>query len=167
MNPLHYLPNRRLTIAALALLACISGLTPASSKASSAPLAPSSALTREAGASARQAVELTFLKSNPGDRHRLKRFIEANWLEMDRIAKAQGLMSDYQLLDSNSDDGSWNLLMVVTYPDERGYAGIAEAFEKIRRAHTVVLIDGKGLRDLGAIVESRKLYLDAQSRSAP
>lgn len=166
MNPLQRLLNRRRTIAAVASLACLPSLA-AAPNAAAASQVPLSTPSRDAGASARQAVELTFLKSNPGDRHRLKRFIEANWLEMDRIAKAQGLMSDYRLLDSGSDEGPWNLLMVVTYPDERGYAGIAEAFEKIRRAHTVVLIDGKGLRDLGAIVESRKLYLDPQSRSAP
>jgi hypothetical protein len=45
---------------------------------------------------------------------------------------------------------------MVSYHDDRGYEGIAEAFERIRRAHATVRIDGKGLRELGTIVLSRK-----------
>jgi hypothetical protein len=106
----------------------------------------------------RVAVELTFLKAHPGERARLVRFIEDNWFEMDRIAVTQGLMRDYRVLDTGSDDGPWNVLVEVTYTDERGYAGIVDAFERIRAAHRTVTIDGKGLRDLGAIVESRQTF---------
>ncbi len=109
-----------------------------------------------AGAPQRRAVELTFLRALPGERERLTKFIVANWFEMDRIAKLQGLMEDYRLLDSGADDADWHALMVVTYHDERGYAGIAEPFERIRRAHNTVLIDGKALRELGTIALSRK-----------
>jgi hypothetical protein len=38
----------------------------------------------------------------------------------------------------------------VAYPNEKGYDGIKEAFNKIRQMHRAVLIDDKGLRDLGA-----------------
>ncbi|MCE2914425.1 MAG: hypothetical protein LW768_02565 [Rubrivivax sp.] len=109
-----------------------------------------------AAAPTRRAVELTFLRALPGQRERLAQFIVANWFEMDRIAKLQGLMDDYRLLDSGTDDDDWHALMVVTYHDERGYPGIAEAFERIRRAHTTVRIDGKGLRELGSIILSRR-----------
>jgi hypothetical protein len=106
----------------------------------------------------RRAVELTFLKSNPGQRENLRAFIVANWFAMDKIAKDQGLMSAFTVLDSGTDDGPWNLLVSVTYTDERGYEGIAEAFERIRRAHITVRVDGKTLRELGAIVESKKVF---------
>lgn len=106
----------------------------------------------------RRAVELTFLKSTPGNREHLKKFIVLNWFAMDRIAREQGLMHAYTVLDSGSDDGPWNVLVSVTYRDEQGYSGIAEAFERIRSAHRTVLVDGKTLKDLGTIVESRKLY---------
>jgi hypothetical protein len=105
---------------------------------------------------ARRAVELTFLRALPGERQRLLRFIVANWFEMDRVAKLQGLIDDYRLLDSATDDADWHALVVVSYHDDRGYDGIAEAFERIQRAHTPVRIDGKGLRELGTIVLSRK-----------
>jgi ABC-type transport system substrate-binding protein len=107
-----------------------------------------------------RAVELTFLKSADGERERLKRYIVDNWFAMDRIAKAQGLMDAFTVWDSGSDEGPWNLLVSVTYRDARGYAGIAEAFEAIRRTHTEVRIDGKSLRDLGRIVDSRLVLED-------
>ncbi|MEN1727951.1 MAG: hypothetical protein AAGJ52_05880 [Pseudomonadota bacterium] len=44
--------------------------------------------------------------------------------------------------------------MMVTYRNELEYAGVAEAFEVIRDAHRVVLIDGRGLSNLGQIVGS-------------
>jgi hypothetical protein len=107
---------------------------------------------------ARVAVELTFLQSRPGQLAALRRFVELNWFEMDRIAVQQGLMKDYVALDSGSDDGPWNLLVVVTYNNPAGYRGIAEAFERIRSAHRTVLVDGLHLRELGRIVESKTLF---------
>lgn len=106
----------------------------------------------------RRAVELTFLKSKPGQREPLRAFIVQNWLEMDRVAKLQGLMSAYTVMDTGTDEGPWNVLVAVTYRDERGYEGIAEAFEKIRRAHVTVPVDGKRLPELGAVVDSKRLF---------
>lgn len=115
----------------------------------------------------RVAVELTFLKAQPGERARLVRFIEANWFAMDRIAVTQGLMRDYRVLDTGRDDGPWNVLVEVTYTDERGHAGIADAFERIRAAHRTVTIDGKGLRDLGAIVTSTQTFTPLPQPAPP
>jgi hypothetical protein len=106
----------------------------------------------------RRAVELTFLKSNPGEREQLKTFIVLNWFAMDKIAKEQGLMSAFTVMDTGTDEGPWNVLVSVTYMNEKGYEGIAEAFEKIRRAHTTVRVGGKALRELGSIVESKRMF---------
>jgi hypothetical protein len=106
----------------------------------------------------RRAVELTFLKSNPGERELLKTFIVLNWFAMDKIAKEQGLMSAFTVMDTGTDEGAWNVLVSVTYMNDKGYEGIAEAFEKIRRAHATVRVGGKGLRDLGTIVESKRMF---------
>ncbi len=118
--------------------------------ASNQPLASSQS-------NAQRAVELTFLKAHPGQREQLKQFIVLNWFAMDKAAREQGLMHAYTLMDTGSDEGAWNLLVSVTYTNELGYPGIAEAFERIRSAHRTVLVDGKGLRELGAIVDSRRL----------
>lgn len=117
-------------------------------------LAPSSAATP----SERRAVELTFLKSNPGQREQLKSFIVLNWFAMDKIAMEQGLMSAFTVMDTGTDEGPWNVLVSVTYMNEKGYDGISEAFETIRRAHTTVRVEGKVLRELGTIVDSKRLF---------
>jgi hypothetical protein len=83
---------------------------------------------------------------------------------MDRIAREQGLMDAYSLLVAPAGAADWDVLVAVTYPDARGYAGIAEAFERIRKAHATVLVGGKDLRQLGRIVDSRRL-LEAASES--
>jgi hypothetical protein len=106
----------------------------------------------------RRAVEMTFLKSQPGKREQLKRFVTANWFAMDEVAIKQGLMQSYRLLDSGDDAEPWNVLVMVTYRDARGYDGIKTEFETIRKAHTKVLVDGLDFRDLGRIVESRKTF---------
>ena len=53
----------------------------------------------------RRAVELTFLKSTPGQREPLKQFIVRNWFAMDRIAVQQGLMRSFTVMDTGTDDG--------------------------------------------------------------
>lgn len=69
----------------------------------------------------RRAVELTFLKSNPGEREQLKTFIVLNWFAMDKIAKEQSLMSAFTVMDTGTDEGPWNVLVSVTYTNEKGY----------------------------------------------
>jgi hypothetical protein len=121
-------------------------------------LALAAHLPMAAQAVERRAVELTFLKANPGLREQLKTFIVLNWFAMDKIAKEQGLMSAFTVMDTGTDEGPWNVVVSVTYMDDKGYDGIAEAFEKIRRAHTPVRVEGKGLRDLGSVVESKRVF---------
>ncbi len=121
-------------------------------------LSPALAETAQPSKSqAMRAVELTFLKSAPGQRENLARFLVANWFAMDEVAVEQGLMSDYTIMQAEQDDGAWDTLVAVTYNDARGYAGVAEQFERIRSAHQTELIEGKPLAELGKIVDSKKL----------
>jgi hypothetical protein len=105
-----------------------------------------------------RAVEWTFLKSNPGDRDRLRQFIILNWFALDARAKAEGLMLSYRVLDSGDDADPWNLAVEVIYPDARGSDAIMTRFNQLRAEHTKVLIDGKDLKDLGRIVGSRRVF---------
>lgn len=105
-----------------------------------------------------RAVEHTFLQSSPGERENLKQFIITNWFAMDKVAKDQGLIDSYRILETGTDQGPWNVLVVVTYKDEKGYEGIAEAFEKIRKQHKTVPANGKLLPQLGKIVDSKRLF---------
>lgn len=111
-----------------------------------------------AGDSAPAAVEWTFLKAKPGKRDALRAFIIANWFAMDERAASEGLMRSYRLLDARTDDGPWDLAVEVEYFDERGYDAIKDRFDAIRAQHIVRPVDGLVLRDLGAVVGSRRLY---------
>ncbi|HEX8875294.1 MAG TPA: hypothetical protein VF777_00990 [Phycisphaerales bacterium] len=107
-------------------------------------------------------VEWTFLKAKPGKRDALRAFVIANWFAMDELAVREGLMRSYRLLDARTDDGPWDLAVEVEYFDERGYDGIKDRFDAIRAQHIVRPVDGLVLRDLGAVVGSRRLFPAAQ-----
>ena len=112
----------------------------------------------EAAESPKRAVEITFLKSKPGQREQLRAFIVANWFAMDRIAKEKGLIASFTVLDSGNDKGPWNLMVLTTYLDAKGYDGVAAAYESIRLAHKTVRVQGKTLENLGVVVDSKKLF---------
>ena len=61
----------------------------------------------------RRSVELTFLKSLPGQRENLKQFIVLNWFAMDKKAKEQGLMDAFTVVDTGTEEGPWNVLVTV------------------------------------------------------
>ena len=103
-------------------------------------------------------VTMTYLKSAPGKLGRLERYVRANWFAMDKIAVERGLFVSYLWLDTGSDDGPWNAIVMVTYRDARGFAGIQEQWAGIKAAHREVLIDGATQADLGRVVESREFF---------
>jgi hypothetical protein len=106
--------------------------------------------------------EWTFLKANAADPAALLRFLEANWLAMDRIAVARGLFAHARLHRADPTDGtSWDVVMVVGYTTPAGYEAVRAAFEAIRAAHRPVQPDGLALAALGRIVESRRVSLVA------
>jgi hypothetical protein len=106
--------------------------------------------------------EWTFLKASAPDPAALLRFLSANWLAMDRIAVAQGLFAHARLLRAApADAATWDVVMQVAYTTPAGYAGVRNAFEAIRAAHTPVQPDGQPLAALGRIVDSRSLTLVA------
>jgi hypothetical protein len=110
------------------------------------------------GQTATLARTFTYLKAEPGHEDRLYKFIKKNWLAMDSVAQTQGLLKSYRLLkNDNKENTEWDVVVVVVYADERGYEGIKDAFEKIRQAQPRVLIDGKGMPELGRVVKSENV----------
>ncbi|CAN1503924.1 hypothetical protein MCEMIH15_00584 [Caulobacteraceae bacterium] len=120
-------------------------------------LATSSPVQAKAALLSAASFELTFLKATDGDTASLCRFITQNWFVMDKIAVERGLITEYRLLRSTGADPDWDVLVIVGYPNVDGYSGITNEFEAIRAAHTIVPVSGKTLRQLGAIVSSRRL----------
>ncbi len=112
-----------------------------------------------------RAVALTFLKSLPGQREALKKFVVLNWFAVDEIAVQRGLMAAYSIMDTGSDDGAWNLVVKDTWTDIKGYPAVAEEFLKIGKTRETVLVDSKNFRELGAVVDSKNLIEDVFENS--
>jgi hypothetical protein len=106
-----------------------------------------------------QVIERTYLKASSGQRAALAKFIVANWFELDRIAKEQGLFTHYRLSENLNAAADWDFEVAVGYPNAEGYqnSDVQARFAEIRKAHTTILIDGKGLKELGRIVRSDRI----------
>jgi hypothetical protein len=128
------------------------------------------------------AVEQTYLKAQTGLYPDLVAYLKANWLVMDQQAVDQGFFTGYQLMinectglpdqSATLDQAKpkteecklttdWQLVMVVSYPQAKGYDDPATkvAFDAIRRAHKEVLINGKNFKALGTIVQHQRYRL--------
>ena len=101
----------------------------------------------------------TYLKAKPTRKAELKSFLIKNWFKMDSIAVAQGLFSDYQLYE-NETDGDWDYIVAVEYFNTERYEKIAEEFEAIRSNHKTVKIDGMDFKELGEFVKSESVIRD-------
>lgn len=106
-----------------------------------------------------QVIERTYLKASSGQRDALAKFIVANWFEMDRIAKEQGLFTHFRLSENLNAAAEWDFEVAVGYPNAEGFQNneVQERFAEIRKAHKTILIDGKGLKELGRIVRSDRI----------
>lgn len=104
-------------------------------------------------------IERTLLKALPSSREELAQYIVTNWFAMDALAVAQGLFTNYRLLENLSADGDWDFAVEVGYPTSAGYDDrhTREAFEAIRARHSIILINGKPLSQLGRIVRSERV----------
>jgi hypothetical protein len=112
--------------------------------------------------------ELTFLKAKPGLRAAMVRFVVANWYPIDQRGVEQGLFTEYRLFEAVAENDAWDAMMMVGYPQELGFAdpATAAAFATIRTEHQTVLIEGKRMRDLGAVVSSTRTRI-ARADSSP
>ncbi len=107
----------------------------------------------------------TYIKARDAQAAGLREFIEANWFAMDAVAVERGLFRSYRLIENlgSGEEGEpeWDFIVAVEYFGDQGYSDIAQEFEAIRSAHTTVLVDGLGFRELGSIVRSERLrFLD-------
>lgn len=115
-----------------------------------------------AEASATLHVTHTYLRAKPGLRADLVAYIRANWFAMDRIGIEQGLFTSYALLErGESSEADWDVIVAVGYPSAAGHdaPGVADAFRAIRSAHKEIKINGRGLAELGEIVQHHPLTL--------
>ncbi len=100
----------------------------------------------------------TYLKATPSSKSKLREFLKKNWLAMDSIAVAQGLIKTYELIEhveaNPQTEPDWDFIVAVEYFTQGTYADIAGPFENIRKNHTIVQVDGLAMKDLAKIVRS-------------
>lgn len=110
-----------------------------------------------------QVVEQTFLKALPNVRADLTRYIVANWVAMDQRGVELGIFTSHALYEETAKNGDWDLVVAVGYPQPEGHDDphAQAAFKEIRRSHNKVLVNGKGLTELGSIVGHHKLKIVA------
>ena len=102
---------------------------------------------------ARPVTTIDLVTVRRGEYGRYLRFIEANWVENRRIAREQGIVTDFRVLavpDSTRSD--WHVALLTEYRDSTRYANREALFAPILAARRRVLIDG---RDSDAMVLSR------------
>ena len=96
----------------------------------------------------------TLLKATEGRREALGWFITLNWLAMDRVAIDAGLFTHATLYEVVGDPDC-DFVVEVGYIDPAGYDAVADRFAGIRSAHATVLVEGRGLAELGRITGNR------------
>ena len=129
--------------------------------------APAPATAQEpAEAGETRHVTHTYLRAKPGLRDDLITYIRTNWFAMDRIGIEQGLFTSYALLErGESSKADWDVIVAVGYPTAQGHdaPGVADAFEAIEAGHKEIKINGRGLVELGEIVQHHPLTLVTQN----
>lgn len=110
----------------------------------------------------------TFLQARQDRRRELGRFIELNWLVMDRQAIDQGLFSHATLLEVVGADGSEaadrvDYIVEVGYLTPGGYGDVSGRFNEIRARHRTLPVDGFLMADLGRVVGDQQLRPVASS----
>jgi hypothetical protein len=150
LNQETIMTSRRKVLRALSAGSAVLGLA-------AAPTATSANEKSGSAAGGVRVVTLTYLHAKPGRLAQLERFVRANWFAMDEVAVQQGLFVSYEWLDTGSDEGPWNAIVMVTYNDEKGFEGIQQRWATIQSAHQEVRPDAMGMRDLGQVLETRKV----------
>ncbi len=101
----------------------------------------------------------TYLKAKEGESENLRKYLVSNWFAMDSIAVQKGLFNDYKLFQNTKPNAQteWDFIVGVEYITKGTYSDIQEEWTDIRKNHKQVMIDGKGLKELGNIIKSEEL----------
>jgi hypothetical protein len=108
----------------------------------------------------------TYIKASSGQHENVRAFLEKNWLVMDSVAVAQGLINKYELIENvdavNNSSAEWDFIVAVEYLTRGTYADIADKFEVIRKQHQTIKIESKTLKEMASIIKSetvtKKVY---------
>lgn len=103
---------------------------------------------------------ISLLRARPGQRERLLRFLQANWLALDAELLAQGHIRNYRLLEAEAGNGladarSWDYAVILEYRDRQAMSDFVPAYLALLKARPQVRIEGLGFADLGEVLQQR------------
>ena len=109
----------------------------------------------------------TYFKAFDGQRANLAQFITTNIFSMDQKALEMGVLTHYQLLENTESSEDWDFVIVDGYPQADGAEApeAVAAYTEINRSHKNVLVEGKSLLQLGAVVRQHRLKLVQASKN--
>lgn len=135
-------------IAALLLVASYAD-APAPSPPAPHSVVPAPALSTAGG----EIWALSFVRARPGQRERLERYLKANWLALDDIARSQGLIQNYRMLRAEPDAReNWDFMVILEYADKQTMNEFVPAWLALGQQHPHKRIDGLDFADLGEVV---------------
>jgi len=95
---------------------------------------------------------INFVHARPGQRERLERFLKANWLPIDALARQRGYIRDFRLLRADeAARATWDYAVVIEYENRQAMADFVPRYVELARQRPYVRIDGLGFADLGEV----------------
>jgi heme-degrading monooxygenase HmoA len=95
---------------------------------------------------------INFVHARPGQRERLERFLKANWLPIDALARQHGYIRDFRLLRADeAARATWDYAVVIEYENRQAMTDFVPRYVELARQRPYVRIDGLSFADLGEV----------------
>jgi hypothetical protein len=99
---------------------------------------------------------MTYVRARPGQRERMERYLKANWLAVDEVAKTQGYLAGYRLLRADRDlKETWDFVVILEYRNAAAMEAFVPAYLGLVRGRPRIRIEGLEFGDLGEIVQQK------------
>jgi hypothetical protein len=107
---------------------------------------------------------MTYVRARPGQRERMERYLKANWLAVDELAKQQNHLAGYRLLRADRDlKETWDFVVILEYRNTAAMEAFVPAYLALVRGRARVRIEGLEFADLGEIVQ-QKIVMPVDTR---
>lgn len=99
---------------------------------------------------------MTFVRARPGQRERMERYLKANWLAVDEIARSKGHLAGWRLLRADRDlKETWDFVVILEYTNTQSMEAFVPAYLALVRGRPRVRIEGLEFADLGEVVQQK------------
>ncbi|GAC1621273.1 MAG: hypothetical protein NVS9B10_03890 [Nevskia sp.] len=97
---------------------------------------------------------ISFVRARPGQRERLERYLQSNWLALDELALRQQRITAYRMLRAEPDPRgtSWDFAVSIEYANRQAMIDFVPFYLELARGRPHLRVDGLDFPDLGEIV---------------